>query len=1184
MLWVTALCVASPCMAQTKADGIDLVKDALKLHKNPRTNDDLVAAKKKYERALGIFETVGFHKGRAQCAYNLGIIYTRWGEYERAVEYYHMSLDIRRKLGDLSGEGRSFLSLGRVYSIKTDYRKALECYEKALHIFKKVRDLRRQAIVLNLIGSIHQEQGRYEAALACYREALDRAERTGNGSAKALSLNNLGRIHSARSEYHKAEEYYEKALGIAGEAGDLRGQATALNNLGLLFLTWTQYEKAVECFHKAVAIRRKLVDVRGEGSVVNNLGEAYRRQSRYPEAVKQFEKWLNIAEKMGDLKGQTTALTNLGLTYEHWGEYDRAVENYRKSLNIARSTQRPLSEATALVNLGNVCVFRAQYAEAQRHYADALSIAEKLGNAKVEGTALNNLGAVYRRLGDYAKAVKHYEKALATAERIGSPKAQAVALNNLGTLYRHWGQYTRAAEFHRKALELRKNMHDLKAEANSLLSIARVCMNVGAYETAVGYCEKALSVHKRLGYAKGEAAILAVLGDIRAAQGHHVDALVNYREALAIRNRIGISAGSIKDALGNLYLDMEQPDKATPFLEEAGRDASLGRLYLLTSNYVRAKDHFHRLLESAGRNRDANDLFIACTGLGLVYEAMGDDANAAEYFRKAVRHTEELRSSLTPDQRRNFFDVRIRGFSRIAPYEGLARVYMKLNRPVDAWKCSEFTRARVFSESMSGRFDGARYDVPAKVLRQDAAIHERIAALRKQLRKAYERNNTQVVEALQPQLRELEHTLVSHITVLRENHPLFAATRYPEPMDLSQTALNDSEWVLSYDVTDSATIVYLTHGRKLVKALAKPVSRREVDALVQRFREPFETTSERSLVEKLAAFDFEAGRKLAQILVKGMLADLPKGTPLIIVPDDCLGVLPFETLVLSKGGTVVTRDKIPCTSGAEFFGDRNPLSYYQSVTALTLARTFEWTRSSATRLLVMDDPIFDPRDERLRSVSKQDGMRMTLWLEEQLMSLRRDIGPAFPRLSLTALLGTYLERLDPERTDRYSGIEAGKQVLFARPLTQYRAMVFATHGYFGKDLPGIQEPVLVLTLLGQPAGKDGFLRMTEVMGLKMHADTVVLTACQTGLGRRISGEGTMGMGRAFQYAGAKSVIMSLWSVAETSSIKLTEAYFKHLHQGKSRSEALRLARSHIREQGYDHPFFWAPFILVGEVD
>jgi CHAT domain-containing protein len=123
-----------------------------------------------------------------------------------------------------------------------------------------------------------------------------------------------------------------------------------------------------------------------------------------------------------------------------------------------------------------------------------------------------------------------------------------------------------------------------------------------------------------------------------------------------------------------------------------------------------------------------------------------------------------------------------------------------------------------------------------------------------------------------------------------------------------------------------------------------------------------------------------------------------------------------------------------------------------------------------------------------------------------------------------------------------------------------------------------------LTLLEERGNEDGFLRLSEVTGLRLNCDIAALTACQTGLGRNISGEGTMGMGRAFQYAGAKSVLMSLWTVAETSSVQLVESFFKYIKEGKTKLEALKLAREEIRKAGYDHPFFWAPFILVGEIN
>jgi len=163
-------------------------------------------------------------------------------------------------------------------------------------------------------------------------------------------------------------------------------------------------------------------------------------------------------------------------------------------------------------------------------------------------------------------------------------------------------------------------------------------------------------------------------------------------------------------------------------------------------------------------------------------------------------------------------------------------------------------------------------------------------------------------------------------------------------------------------------------------------------------------------------------------------------------------------------------------------------------------------------------------------------------------------------------------------------MEASKQSLMALDLCQYSTIVFATHGYAGNDIPGINEPMMVLALLDQPEGQDGFLRASEVSCLKLRADLVVLLACDSALGTFVPGRGIASVGNAFLWAGARSVIAKLWCGAEKPSVMLVERFFKHIKEGQSKLEALRLARDDIRKAGYDHPFFWAPFILVGEVN
>jgi hypothetical protein len=366
--------------------------------------------------------------------------------------------------------------------------------------------------------------------------------------------------------------------------------------------------------------------------------------------------------------------------------------------------------------------------------------------------------------------------------------------------------------------------------------------------------------------------------------------------------------------------------------------------------------------------------------------------------------------------------------------------------------------------------------------------------------------------------------------------------------------------------------------------------------LVIQYRKPLEIVPgskkpEEQLDAKLKSFNFTVGRELSNLLLTDVLDILPKGSSVIIVPDDCLGTIPFEMLALSDTGSVKSDKSLPYVSGAEFFGDRNRISYYQSVTALTLARNHSKGKAATGDLLVIADPVYSENEKRDSKAPKKvapTGSLASILKSLNLMGAEgsnQKGGLHFPRLQLADELLKSFDRINPSSSHVLRGFEANKDNFLQNikpSIKKYDEIVFYTHGYFGKDLFPIMEPVLVLTLV--PPGTDGYLRMTEVMGLDMNADIVALTACQTGLGTRVSGEGTMGMGRAFQYAGAKSVLMSLWSVSEVASVKLVNSFFQNIKAGKTKPEALELARLELRKGIWNHPFFWAGFILVGETN
>jgi tetratricopeptide (TPR) repeat protein len=987
-----------------------------------------------------------------------------------------------------------------------------------------------------------------DRAISMLQEAIQLAEARNIPTASARAYVLLGHICSWRSDYAEALKYSEMAVAKAKRGGSCKALAAATTNIGVVYMSRGQLDEAADTFAEAI---RKAESCDGKRIVATALwgwGRVRRFQDRYDEALKLLQKGLGIASDIGYQEREGYIRKEIGGVYASIGQYSKA----------------------------------ASYLES------ALAIGEQISRPRIQQESLDELGRVYFLKGVYRQAANCFQKTTDRARRYGETRTEAQALRSQAEVYALWGRYTDAVACLEKALTLTKATGVARQESWILMDMGMIFSARGQYHKAIDLFEQALEQFRTIGSAKGEATVFNGLGLVYETWGQYDKALAHFEKALEIYKRIGVPTRRSNSHIGNLYLDMGDVEKAEPFIRESGHYGSLGRLCLVKADYPSAKKYYEGLLTSAEENRRANSLFIAYTGLGVVYEAMGDMPKAVEHYRKAVEHTEGIRSSINPAERETFFDVKIEGFHRTAPYEGLARVLMKMKRPIEAFKESEYTRARIFAEAISKRGEYEGFDVPVEVREEDSSLTDQLASLTKNLQNAYENGNREQIASLEPQVKEARENLAAHVDMLREKYPLFAATRYPQPMDLDKTALRDEERVLAYHVTDSGILIYLAKGKNLEKYVFKPVPRKEIDDLVRKFREPLEMTAEDDIKRKLQAFDFSTGKKLFDILLGDVLSSLPKDSTVIIVPDDSLGVMPFEMLPVTDGGKVVADKEIPSVSGAEFFGDRNPISYYQSVTALTLSRTYGKQKSATGKLLVFADPVFQTKDARAKVPEK---ITPATRIKEHHISLM-DVteggstpGADIQRLPLTSMLAQNLAKIYGESSELLIGLEASKDRFLkqvAPGLAGYDKIVFATHGYFGKDLPGIMEPVLILTLV--PPGTDGYLRMSEVACLKLNADIVALTACQSGLGKKISGEGTMGMGRSFQYAGALSVLMSMWSVSERSSVKLVEHFFKYVKSGKGKLEALRLARSDIRHEGYDHPFFWAPFILVGEVE
>lgn len=1063
-------------------------------------------------------------------------------------------------------------------------KKALVKYKEALQLAEKAG---LEAIVFGAslgVGTMLADLGHYQESIPYHQKALAVARKGKVAQAEGMALGLLGEAYVGMGRHDNGIQYSERSLVIARENGDTGTQMQALRNLGRSYFETGQYEKAIQHFEKMLDVARRTQNSGRQATAQNDIARAYRQLGQHEKAITYCKAALSNIRKTNDFAFEARILRNLGTTYLDRCEYDNAVQCFENAAAASRKVPDTGLEGLCLIDLGVAFYQSGEYGRAVAYHEKALMIAEGRQDAHSEATALTNIGNVYLGWRQYDKALDYYQRALAKLPEAFDPELEGSVLNNLGSLYTAWGQYGKALEQYQKALAATENMPHTAITRTTLHNLGRFYSECGQYENAVQQFLKSLNISKQVNDRKTEFKTRAALGSVYQDSGKYDKALGEFTASLEICESMRIPSHWQKKLIGDLYLDMGEIEKAEPLIRDSGY--SQGRLQLLKGDYEKARESFERQLRSGEDSRDAELLFYSHTALGMVCEAKGDNTSAAEHYQDAAKYTEEIRSSLGEAQRAKFFNVRVEGFFRTGPFKGLARVRMKLDKVLEAFKESERTKARSFSEALSSRHGKSSVEIPEEVLKKDSLLNEQLAALIKKRQEGYEKANRRIIETVGPQITEGNAKLAEHIDFLRKRYPLFAATKYPEPMDLSQTALRENERVLEYDVTDSGLLIYLTKGKKIVKAFLKSIPQKEVDALVQEFRKTTEFAEGETILEKVRRFDFPTAKKLTDLLLSDILPDLPKEVPLIIVPDGQLGLIPFEMLVLNTGGQVKTDKTIPYVIGAEFFGDRNPISYYQSVTALTLARTLKERQKRGTRTLAVVDPVFSRDDKRqVETAAAKRRARLDPITNERLMAIKTELGIEFYRLPLTSQLGEALKKADPANTDLYQGLDAQKSLLLTRDLTPYKYCVFGTHGDMGKALPAIQEPVLFLTLVDQPAGQDGFLRMSEVMGkLKMNADMVALTACQSGLGRTISGEGTMGMGRAFQYAGAKSVLMSLWSVAQESSVDLVTGFFKHLREGKNKLEALKLARDEIRKAGYDHPFFWAPFILVGEVE
>ncbi len=1178
-------------------------------------------------QALALYQELADPRNMMNTHQHLGFTLQGQGDPRGALKHYEAAATIAREQSWPNEEAGRLMEMAGAAIDMGDQAKATDVYGQMIAIYQPFAAERdwRTAQLLDGLGQVAKSLSRYEEATGYLGEALAIYEEIGRPFDTMNMRLHLGYTLRAQGDERGALEQFEIALTLSRQHNRAREEAQYLVEMAGPATRIGEYTRAVELLREALTIYHNLGRLKEEVRTTCTLAGVLRRAgnqsegqacleqarslcrelpaerdladalgvlagielgfSQEDQARQHREQAIAIYRKLGLKEDEARTLRSTGSHLSEAGRFLEAQEFLEQSLGIYREVSNSQAQAGVLNELGVVAFRLGRYEQSCSYMDQSIAIYEELGQRETPGCALRllNRGCAMIYLGDYEEAIDSVEEALAIYQEAGV--RQPLADIHLGLAAYRLGDYDKAQEHLEKALASARELGDREAEGRALGILSMRAVGVAKYPEGLDYAEEAVSVFRQHGPRFREADQLSALGSAAAQLGEYDQASRCFEQARGIYRtlRFDHAVFSLQVEEAQLRMDQLRLPEAREILDRAGEPLrwgaeqvvawhlAWGRYHFLTREADEALRRFEQAGAAAGA--DSSQLTASHIGLGLAHEALGNLEQAVAAYGRAVELSEHSRSRTSTVERVRFFEARAVCFRRLEAYEGLVRVLHRMHRDEDAFFWSEHTKARVLVEAMARAPHGAGLGLPAELRQQEEDLTNRIAALSS---RGEER------ESSQQQLRRLYAERDALVDRLRREYPEYASMQYPLPLHASELALAPNEVLLAYEVTEPQSYLFLVRGGEVERVYEIKLSRPELTDLVERFRSSFvQVTS----AADLKALDLAVGEELYDLLLRPALAGVEAGEHVLVVPDEAIGLVPLEALVVRSDGRSQWRATRwgPAPTGVEYVGDTRVFAYWQSGTTMTTVRRLRKAVPGDRVLLVADSALAAPGD-CAQPVFQAGGAEQPTALGSGMAGTLRDGQPDGPVSRSTGFVQftDSLRHAYGERVWVMPGLTATWRVLQREPLDQYAVLVFAMHGVLSDGTSGRGQPALVLSGADGGPSENGHLTMTDVMGLNLRAEIVTLMACETGAGELAGGEGIMAMGRAFQYAGARSVLVSLWKVEDESTNLLAQAFFEKMAAGRPKLEALQAARRVLRESGYEHPFFWAPFVLIGE--
>lgn len=973
----------------------------------------------------------------------------------------------------------------------------------------------------------------------------------------------------------------EPVVFIAETSGDFRLEVRPANEKA----PGARYEIRISALREATPADRDHVEAQRTFEEAETLRAQAKADPRRA-AIEKYKRALGLFEKAGDRNGQALTLYTLGFAHAELGEFRLTLEYTSQALPLFRALGDDTMEGFALNLIGSANDFLGELPKALEYLNQALVVFKKQANHASEASVLNNIGRISYQNSDWQKALENYSQALALFRLIKDRTREAIALHNLGVTYYSLGEQEKALDDFQQALVLGRAVGDKRREALALSEIGYVWSSSGELQKALEYYNQALALSQAAGDRAAQATTFDFMGIAYAALGETEKALNYHQQAL-----------ELKRAANNPR-------------EEATTLGNIGHVYNQLGQPQKALESYSQALELLRTLEDKNRVAVMLQGIALSERQLGNLSDARQRIEEALSLVETVRAGSGSQQFRASYFA-----SKQDAYAFYIDILMRQHREkplaghdAEALQASERGRARSLTEMLNEAHVDIRQGVSSDLIAKERELNQLLnAKAQRQIQLKAQKNNELESGKLDKEINALEDEYQQVQVAIRKASPAYAALTQPQPLGLKeiQTQLDQGTMLLEYSlgeersyvwaVTQNSLKTYELPGREQIEKAA----RRVYDLLTARSQskggEDAQTRRER--IAQTDSQLLNAGKELGQ-MVLGPIASELGAERLVIVADGALQYVPFAALSVVSGQSSVagrsagnkhrTTDNRPATDYQPLIVDHEVISLPSS-SALAIQRQGLRNRKPApSAVAVIADPVFSAADERLGVHAKTgavkpvpgNGSADTRLIEH----LADDSGLIIRRLKFTRQEAEQILAEAP-RAKNFKAVDfkANRAMATGGELSKYRYVHFATHGYIDSDRPDLSA--IVLSLVdeeGKP--EDGFLRAHDIYNLNLPAEVVVLSACETGLGKQIKGEGLVGLTQGFMYAGARRVVVSLWNVNDKATAELMARFYRGmLRENKTPAAALRTAQLEMSQQAkWRSPYYWAAFVLQGE--